>query len=268
MLGDSPMVAIGLASAGFALTWLTGRGGFLGDKGSFSVSWSPKAILLAVVSIGAAVAFYEVSGGIAIIVAIMWHEWGHVIAFRVAGHRDARFRLIPLLGGVAISDKRPKDHATSCFITLMGPGFSVSLVVILVLAEAALRDAGSPLARDFGWAAKLTGAINAFNMLPLWPLDGGRALRSITVTAAPKLAGMLTTIMSAALAGFAIFNQMWFLLMFAVMGYQYAQRAATTDLHLRPMPQRQAILASVGYLAIFGANLLVGWPIFRHFLRF
>lgn len=250
------------------MTWLTGRGGYLGGKGSLTVTLSPQAMFMAAISIGAAVAYYGVSGGIAVIVAVMWHEWGHVIAFRVAGHSDARFRLIPLFGGVAISDKRPKDHATDCFITLMGPGFSVSLVVVLVLAEAILRDAGSPLAPHVRRAAIITGAINAFNMLPLWPLDGGRALRAITVTAAPKLAGIVTTVMSATLAAIALMHQMWILLMFAIIGYRYAQQAASSDVNLRPMTQGQAILAAVGYLAIFGANLLVGLPVFRHILRF
>lgn len=261
------MLVTGLALAGFAFTWLTGLGGYLGNKGSLAVTWTPQALFLAAISLGAAVYFYGVTGGVTIIGAVMWHEWGHVIAYRVAGHTDARFRLIPLFGGVAISNQSPKNHAASCFVTLMGPGFSVCLVVILMLAASWLRDTGSPYAREVRWAAVLTGVINAFNMLPLWPLDGGRALRAITVTVAPRLAPALTTIMSAVLVAFALMKQMWFLLMFAVMGYNYAKRAEVEQMSLRPMTGPQSLLAAVGYLAILGAHVLAGLPLLLRLFR-
>jgi Zn-dependent protease len=266
--GEHGTLAAGLVLLGLALTWLTGWGGYLGHRNSIQVTWTPQAIFLAVISVGIAVAFWGITGGIAIIGAVMWHEWGHVIAYRVAGHDDARFRLIPLFGGVAISDQSPKNQAASCFVTLMGPGFSVSLVVLLVLAEGWLREAGSPYARDLHIAAVLTAAINAFNMLPLWPLDGGRALRAITVTIAPGLAGILTTVMSAVLAAIAVMKQMWLLLFFAIMGYGSVKQAAIADKHLRPMTGPQTVLASVGYLAILGAHVVIGLPLFLHLLQY
>jgi len=268
MSADELGLVLCLAGIGFLLTWFTGRGGYLGGKGSLAVTWTPGAIGLAVLSIGLAVAYYGVTGGIAIVGSVMWHEWGHVIAYRVAGHTDARFRLIPLFGGVAISNQSPKNHAAECFVVLMGPGFSVSLLILLVLAEVWLRDAGSPLAPHVYRAAVLTGALNAFNMLPLWPLDGGRALRSITITVAPGLSSALTMIMSACLAALALMKQAWLLLMFAVMGFSYAQNAHIRDAGLRPMTGGQAALAAVGYLTIFGVHALAGMPLFRWLLRF
>lgn len=268
VITNSLAVMTAIAGAGFYYTIMTGLGGFAGPKGTLALTWSPQALALAALSIGAAVAYYGASGGIAIIVAVMWHEWGHVIAYRVAGHTDARFRLIPLFGGVAISNQSPASHAADCFVTLMGPGFSVSLVVLLALAETWLRDNGSPLAYEAHKAMVLAGAINAFNMLPLWPLDGGRALRSITVTAAPRLAGILTLVMSATLAAIAVMKQMWLLLFFALLGYGYARQAQIAGRSLQPMTGGQALLAAVGYLAIFGAHLIAGLPIFLWILRF
>ena len=267
LVGDSPAVVAGLAVAGFTFTWLTGLGGYLGNKGSLVVTWSQQALFLAAISIGAAVYFYGAAGGLAIIGAVMWHEWGHVIAYRVAGHDDARFRLIPLFGGVAISNKRPRDHATDCFVTLMGPGFSVSLVVLLLLAEGWLAAISSPLAIEFRWAAIVTGAINAFNMLPFWPLDGGRALRAMTMSFAPRLAPALTTLMSTVLIVFALMRQMWLLLIFAVMGLGYAKQAAREGLARPPMTGGQAALAGLGYGAILGAHAIAGLPLFRWILQ-
>jgi len=130
VINNSLAVMTAIAGAGFYYTIMTGLGGFAGPKGAVALTWSPQALALAALSIGAAVAYYGASGGIAIIVAVMWHEWGHVMAYRVAGHTDARFRLIPRFGGVALSNQSTKDHAADCFVTLMGHGFSVSLVVL------------------------------------------------------------------------------------------------------------------------------------------
>jgi len=263
---DQFSLGMALAAIGFLFTLLSGIGGFLGPRGSMALTWSPQALFLAAISIAFAIFYFGVSGGIAIIVTIVWHEWGHVIAYRVAGHSDARFRLIPLLGGVAISNQSPKNQAASCFVTLMGPGFSISLVVGLFLLASWLAGQGSPYYADVYWAAMIAGVINAFNMLPLWPLDGGRAIRAITVTAAPGLAGVLTTLMSAVLIGFAVVKQMWLMLLFGLMGYSYARRAAKYEANLAPMTRGQAILATIAYLAILAAHVLAGLPLFRRII--
>lgn len=261
MTGDALGFALCLAGAGLLLTWLTGRGGYLARPGAPALTWTPQALALGGLTIVAAAFFYGLDTGIAIVGAVMWHEWGHVIAYRVAGHDDARFRLIPLFGGVAISNQTPRNHAADCFVALMGPGFSVSLVVILLFGAFMLDAADSPLAFELHWAAIVTAALNAFNMLPLWPLDGGRVLRSISVTVAPGLAGVLTTMMSAVLVAFAVMKQMWLLLLFGLLGFGYAQQAQAEGARLAPMTRGQAALAAAGYLAVLGAHVLAGLPL-------
>ena len=265
--GESAALILGLAAVGFSLTWLTGRGGYFDPRGRFSLSFNPQALLMAALFLGFALYMYGIVGGIAVAGSIMWHEWGHVIAYRVAGHHDARFRLIPLFGGVAISDRLPTNQAASCFISLMGPGFSVSLTVMLALAAEWSYQNDLPFTDALDTAAMLCAGINAFNMLPLWPLDGGRALQLIVFAGSPRLAAGLTTAMSALLAGLAIVKQMWLLLMFAVIGFQSAQRGGNPELMLRPMTGGQAATAAAAYLTILGAHLAIGMPLVRWILH-
>lgn len=68
-----------------------------------------------------AVIFFGPVFGICIILVIVIHEFGHVAAFRVAGHHDASFRLVPLMGGYAISNRAVDTQEEDVFITLMGP---------------------------------------------------------------------------------------------------------------------------------------------------
>ena len=61
----------------------------------------------------------------ALLLAFLLHEFGHVIAHRLIGHHDARFRLIPFWNGARISDHTPTTDAEAFFIALMGPGVSL-----------------------------------------------------------------------------------------------------------------------------------------------
>ena len=268
MTQDHLSLAFGFAAIGFIFTFFSGTGGYLGPKGSMHLTWSPKALFLAALSIAFAVFFFGAVGGVAVIISVIWHEWGHVIAYRVAGHDDARFRLIPLFGGVAISDRAPRSELVSCYVSLMGPGFSISLVAALLLGAEWLAAQGSPWAFELYRAGVIAAAINAFNMLPLWPLDGGRALRSITVTSAPGLAPLMTNVMSAVLIGFAVIKQMWLLLLFALMGYSHARRSAQMEQRLPAMSNPEATLAVIAYLTILGAHVLAGLPLFRQIIGF
>lgn len=87
----------------------------------------------------------------ALLLAFLLHEFGHVIAHRLIGHHDARFRLIPFWNGARISDHTPTTDAEAFFIALMGgPGVSLAppMVLSFTLAPPALSGS-SPLAAEF-----------------------------------------------------------------------------------------------------------------------
>ncbi len=113
---------------------------------------------------------------------VMLHEFGHALACRQVGGNANRIVLWPL-GGVAYVDPPQRPGATLWSIAA-GPLVNVALVPLLT-------GLGF-LSRNMGWSAAMPNAhallravwfINLslliFNMLPIYPLDGGQILRSL-----------------------------------------------------------------------------------------
>lgn len=111
--------------------------------------------------------------------SVVAHEYGHAIVARRRGVEVEEIDLW-LLGGVARmrgEAKRPQDELA---YALAGP--AVTLVVGLAFGGLALAVPGSAapeLHALFVYQALVNGALLAFNLLPAFPLDGGRVLRAL-----------------------------------------------------------------------------------------
>ncbi len=119
---------------------------------------------------------------LALFLIVMLHEFGHALACRSVGGTAKRITLWPM-GGVAYVDPPRRPGATLWSIAA-GPLVNVALIPIL----AALLW----LDRSLGWATAMPDVhlflrsilyINVglllFNLLPIYPLDGGQILRSL-----------------------------------------------------------------------------------------
>jgi len=114
---------------------------------------------------------------------VLLHEFGHSLACRQVGGRADHIVLWPL-GGVAYVDPPPRAGATLWSIAA-GPLVNVALAPILgfgvVLTHAQFFDYAGSL--NFGSPAPslfwLNISLLAFNILPIYPLDGGQILRSM-----------------------------------------------------------------------------------------
>lgn len=112
---------------------------------------------------------------ILLVVALLIHEFGHLLAFRMIGQPWGRLVFLPFLGALAMPRLPYERAAQSVFAALMGPGFSV--VIPIAAALAVYNDAATG-----PWLVQLgivSGVLNLFNLLPAEPLDGGVAMRSI-----------------------------------------------------------------------------------------
>jgi Zn-dependent protease len=110
-------------------------------------------------------------------VSILLHELGHAL---VAVRNGIEIRAITLFifGGVSQMEKDPEDGATEFRIAAIGPVVSVALAGLFYLASTAqvLGASGQAVAR---YLAIINLALAIFNLVPAFPLDGGRILRGL-----------------------------------------------------------------------------------------
>jgi Zn-dependent protease len=131
------------------------------------VSEPVKQLVLAALSLLALSHMFGLEAGLAVLVTIVVHEYGHVVALRRHGQR-ARFYLIPFFGGVAMGDRPYESDAEACEVFLMGPAFGLLPPLGCFGLFAALGDY---IWLQVGFVALM---VNLFNLLPIPPLDGGR----------------------------------------------------------------------------------------------
>ena len=108
---------------------------------------------------------------------ILLHEVGHAVT---SIDRDVEVRSISLflLGGVTESVGEPHSARDEIVIVGIGPLISLLLGAVFGLAVLATPDFSVP-ELIFGWLAWLNCAMAVFNLVPGYPLDGGRLLRAV-----------------------------------------------------------------------------------------
>jgi Zn-dependent protease/RNA polymerase subunit RPABC4/transcription elongation factor Spt4 len=119
---------------------------------------------------------------VALFLIVTLHEFGHALACRQVGGRADTIVLWPL-GGVAYVDPPPRPGATLWSITA-GPLVNLILVPVLLGIGTFIKSSGlaatTPdlihLVRSVAW---INIALFVFNVLPVYPLDGGQILRSL-----------------------------------------------------------------------------------------
>lgn len=119
---------------------------------------------------------------LALFLIVLLHEFGHALACRQVGGRANRIVLWPL-GGVAYVDPPPRPGATLWSIAA-GPLVNVALIPILALvAGVAHFELWTETGPNFHELLPAVFWINVgllvFNILPIYPLDGGQILRSV-----------------------------------------------------------------------------------------
>jgi Zn-dependent protease/predicted transcriptional regulator len=121
--------------------------------------------------------------GLLFFVSILLHELSHAAVARLRGIPVRAITLFAL-GGVAQIEKDAADAKSEFWMGIIGPITSFVIgAVCLVLAWLTgwnfSAETGSPLMAMFMWLGIINISLAIFNMIPGFPLDGGRVLRAI-----------------------------------------------------------------------------------------
>src|SRR5919107_513393 len=126
------------------------------------------------VSIGAYSLIWGWKFAVGFVLLLLVHELGHVIQLRREGIPASAPMFIPFLGALVAMKEMPKDAAAEARVGLAGPvlGSLASLVPLVVYGLT-----GDELFKALAFVGFF---LNLFNLLPVLPLDGGRAMAALT----------------------------------------------------------------------------------------
>src|SRR3984893_8215577 len=142
--------------------------------------------------------FYSAQGGfygtikvlifcLLVFLCVLLHELGHAFAAKAYGIRTVDITLLPI-GGVARMERMPEKPAQELVVAIAGPLVNVVIAstLLFVLAVTGDLDFGElmdPTRFNAMWALLYTNVMMVlFNLIPAFPLDGGRVLRALLAT--------------------------------------------------------------------------------------
>ncbi len=134
---------------------------------------------------GQAAAIEAVVFILAVFACVLAHEYGHVLTARRFGIGTRNITLLPI-GGVASIERMPEKPGQELLIAIAGPAVNVVIAAVLFLFFGASlnpeRMAAAVEAQQIDFVTRLA-LVNVilvvFNMLPAFPMDGGRVLRAL-----------------------------------------------------------------------------------------
>ena len=211
--------------------------------------WSDQvrnAFLTGALTFASFAAIFDVSIAVMLLIVVLLHELGHVIAMRLVGIPVRGIYFIPFFGGVAVGQNFGSSEAVRGFVALMGPAASMLTTALFVWLSVQQQD------QFMSDLALMSAAVNGLNLLPILPLDGGRVLQALTA----RLPVRLTRAIHGAMLLFglvlaAVFRDV--LLMIIILAIAPGVLFAKVNAQQMPTPltASQTFWLASGYVATF-----------------
>jgi Zn-dependent protease len=173
------------------LVWLIASSGQIEAYAGLIGLLTGVAVDVAALQAGATPWLVGTLAAVGLFASVLAHELGHSWA---ALRYGVGIRSITLwvLGGLAALESVPREPEREFFIAVAGPAVSL-LVAVACGAVTVALPAGATVARFvFGWLALTNVALVAFNLLPAFPMDGGRVFRALLARSMPYAAATRT----------------------------------------------------------------------------
>jgi Zn-dependent protease len=210
--------------------------------------------IMSLLAFGYLLTQYRWQNAVVLVLVILWHEYGHLLAYQLTGRRGNRLMLVPLFGGVAVAGAPHRNEFQRAFCALMGPGICAPLTLgAFGLWYYDMLPDYDPWLRAFFY---FSAVLNLLNLLPIYPLDGGQAMESFLRSYFPSSINVHLTGLSVAgvvvLAGLGYHQMALFVGLFSLFGL----RNLPAHSPLPPMSGGQAAAMAVFYALIVAAH---GW---------
>jgi Zn-dependent protease/CBS domain-containing protein len=145
------------------------------------VSWTFSSVFAQAVPGLAPWSYWALGAASAVVffACIVLHELGHAVVARAAGMSIRGITLF-MFGGVAELGGEPMSAGQEFLMAIAGPAVSALLAGLFWLGAMLVRMAGGLewLATSLGYLGMVNATVLIFNLVPAFPLDGGRVLRS------------------------------------------------------------------------------------------
>ncbi|MDW4550021.1 site-2 protease family protein [Defluviimonas sp. D31] len=146
---------------------------------------------------------------LALFAGLILHELAHSLVARHFGLGVGGITLF-VFGGVAELDEEPESPHSEFWIAIAGPVMSLAIAAVAWLAHRALEGAqvSAPLQAVLEYIALINLVLALFNLIPAFPLDGGRILRAMLwrmrgdLIGATRNAAVISSLFAYALIGF------------------------------------------------------------------
>ncbi|MBK6685935.1 MAG: hypothetical protein IPG45_15790 [Deltaproteobacteria bacterium] len=139
----------------------------------------------AALSLLASWAAYGIEGAYLSAAVLAFHELGHAVVMRRLGYEVVGIVFVPFLCGLTVGVKANATPRESVAAWLAGPAPGIALALVLL----ALGVDREPLGRVL---IHMLIVVNLLNLLPLWPLDGGRVAMLLLRSASERAIKLVT----------------------------------------------------------------------------